>query len=211
MNTRWPIISANFQFLHLLLAGQDWARGGGGRKACRPDLWIYNILILQCLFDDKIITQTVISKQSFDTKMHKQILLCCLTHLHLQDWSWRYMLLDCCHDRFCWEHKAKGQNCQIYFLERKIYWSLMSQKLKRKKMSCVWKVPNIWVQNGNKTNPQLGFLPLPLETSNEKLQIINYLLLQVSYGTALDVYIICCFVFVFLSLAEFAFTNFVEV
>ena len=54
------------------------------------------------------------------------------------------------------------------------------------------------------------FLPLPLETS-KKLQIINYLLLQVSYGTALDVYIICCFVFVFLSLAEFAFTNFVEV
>ena len=33
---------------------------------------------------------------------------------------------------------------------------------------------------------------------------------KVPYGTALDVYIICCFVIVFLSLAEFAFTNFVE-
>ena len=33
---------------------------------------------------------------------------------------------------------------------------------------------------------------------------------KVPYGTALDIYIICCFAFVFLSLAEFAFTNFVE-
>ena len=33
---------------------------------------------------------------------------------------------------------------------------------------------------------------------------------KVPYGTALDVYIISCFVLVFLSLAEFAFTNFVE-
>ena len=55
------------------------------------------------------------------------------------------------------------------------------------------------------------FDPFPLETSSERLQIIKSFLLQVSYGTALDVYIICCFVFVFLSLAEFAFTNFVEV
>ena len=60
-------------------------------------------------------------------------------------------------------------------------------------------------------NPLWGFSSLPLVTSSERLQIINFFLLQVSYGTALDVYIICCFVFVFLSLAEFAFTNFVEV
>jgi hypothetical protein len=33
---------------------------------------------------------------------------------------------------------------------------------------------------------------------------------KVPYGTALDIYIIFCFVLVFLSLAEFAFTNFVE-